>query len=137
MMMSKFFTLTTILATAMMMSACGRAQVPGAAFHSQPTRVVSAQDAGPVQLIVRFNKNVTRMALQAFNQKYQLRTVNYLSQLDAYIMVPRAPLASQAALQAMISHMQQEPVANLVEINHEIQVAPVPYDMSTMPVLGE
>lgn len=136
MMMRKLFTLSTILSTAMILTACGRSsQIPGS-VHSLPI-TVQAQSAAhdQVQLIVRFRKDVTRTDLLNFSQKYQLQTVSYQPQLQAYIMVMRAPVTSQAALNAMVVHMQQEPAAAMVEVNHTMQTSPV-FDMTTMPVLG-
>lgn len=135
MMMSKLFPVV-MTSGAILLSACGRGEMPSTAYRSLPTQVraQSVATKAPVQLIVRFNKNVSRTALQAFNQKYQLQTINYLPQIDAYIMTPKAPIASQAALQAMVGSMQQEPVAALVELNAEIQVAPVNPEMSISPI---
>ncbi|PKL77251.1 MAG: hypothetical protein CVV27_06135 [Candidatus Melainabacteria bacterium HGW-Melainabacteria-1] len=138
MMMRKLMATTLILSSALALSACGRTQIPSATFHSLP-RTVNTQVAkqAPVQLIVRFRKDASRTALQAFSHKYQLQTLNYLPQIDAYIMTLRAPLAGQAQLQAMLGRMQQESVAALVEINHEIQVAPVNYDMTISPIFNQ
>ncbi len=122
---------------AILLSACGRAEMPSTAYRSLPT-MVSTQGVAkaPVQLLVRFNKNVSRTALQAFNQKYQLQTVNYLPQIDAYVMSPKAAISSQAALQALVGSMKKEAVAALVEVNAEIQVAPVHPEMSISPIFN-
>lgn len=137
MMIRKLSTLSLVLGTAMMMSACGRTNLP-VSYRSLP-QTVQAQTAQskPVQLIVRFNQNVSRMALQAFNQKYNLQTVNYIPQLNAYVMNVRAAITSQAALNAMVDRMQQEAVAAMVEVNHEIMVAPVNYDMTIQPIFEQ
>lgn len=135
MMIRQFTTLTATLSTALLLSACGNAQVP-AVYRTQPTSV-RAQAATPVsnQLIVRFRKNVTRMDLLNFNQKYSLQTLSYLPELDAYVMQVRTPISSQA-MTTMIGRMQQEPVAALVEYNHPVQATPV-YDVSIMPVFKQ
>lgn len=134
MMMRKIFTTSLILSAALALSACGRSAMPNTSYHSLPQTVKSQSVRQATQLIVRFQPNATRLAMQNFNQKYQLQTVNYLPQLNAYVMNMRAAVSSQAALQAMLNSMQSEAVTSLVEINHEIQVAPVNYDVTTMPV---
>ena len=137
MMIRNLFTTSLVLGTAMMMSACGRTNLP-VTYRSLP-QTVNAQTAQskPVQLIVRFNQNVSRMALQAFNQKYNLQTVNYIPQLNAYVMSVRSTITSQAALTAMVTRMQQEPVTAMVEVNHEIMVAPIDYDMTIQPIFEQ
>lgn len=139
MMMNKFFSLTSALSFALLLSACGNSQIPGSVYRSQPAAVraqsVSPAQA-PIQLIVRFRKNVSRTDLLVFSQKYQLQTLRYQPEIDAFIMTVRTPVSSQAELQTMVNRMQQEPVAALVEVNQQIQVTPV-YDMTTMPVLGQ
>lgn len=138
MMMRNLFTATTILSATFLLTACGRTQLPTSPYRSMPVsvRAQSSVQQAPVQLIVRFRKDVTRTALQEFNKKYQLQTVNYLPQLDAYMMVLRAPVTSQAALSAMVNNMQNEAVTTLVEVNHEMAVSPVRPEMSISPIIS-
>lgn len=136
MMIRKFFATALILSTAISLSACGRAQLPTASYTTLPRTVKAQAQNAPVQLIVRFRPDASRMAMQSFNQKYQLQTVSYIANLNAYVMTLRNPVSSQAALKSMVSSMQQEGVATLVEVNHEMQAGPVTGEMYISPIIS-
>lgn len=103
-------------------NSCGRAVAPVATqFHSLPqhTMVRSQSVAPAAQVLVQFTPSAGRQALQNFNQKYGLRTVDYIPGINTYVMGVNA-FASTQELHLMVSNMSREAVVQNVELNGEI-----------------
>lgn len=102
-------------------NSCGRAVAPVATqFNSIPQQAIRNQSvANTPQVLVQFHTDAGRQALQSFNQKYGLRTVNYIPGINTYVMGVSA-FASHQELQLMVSHMSRESVVRNVEINGEM-----------------
>lgn len=131
-------TLLTTLTAAVMLSACGQSRLPvGAAqMPTQMQRMSTPQFQADQQVMVRFRPGASRTAIQQFGARFQLQTVNFLPELNVYVMRFRQPLASQSAFQTAVSRMSQDPAIALVEINQRIEVAPVVNDMYISPILN-
>lgn len=127
--------LTTLIAVSALstLTACGR-QLPQQAMVPNMVRTQQAAQALPQTLIVRFQPDASRMELQAFNQRYQLQTEKYLPELNAYVLVIKSRITSQAALTQMVNQIAQESVIQLVEINQTVQAGPAAYDMHVTPI---
>ncbi|MGE3726086.1 MAG: hypothetical protein AB7I41_11080 [Candidatus Sericytochromatia bacterium] len=128
----KSLTLLPILSAALLLTACGQStSLP--ATVSAPALVQRYQaPAANQQVLVRFRPDASRTALGQFNGRYGLRTVNYNSQLNVYVMEvvnPRANLGS------LISAMSRDAAVIFAEINQQIKVSPV-VDMQVKPILN-
>lgn len=130
-------TLLTTLTAAVMLTACGQSRMPvGTQMPTQMQRMSAPQFQADQQVMVRFRPGASRTAIQQFGARFQLQTVNFLPELNVYVMRFRQPLASQSAFQTAVSHMSQDPAIALVEINQRIEVAPVVNDMYISPILN-
>jgi hypothetical protein len=112
-----------MLALITTVNSCGRAVTPVATqFHNLPQNTLRSQNVAQApQILVQFHSAAGRQALANFNQKYGLRTLNYIPGIDAYVMGV-SQIASGQDLQIMLASMNREDVVRNVEMNGEMSL---------------
>jgi len=137
-MLKQTLSMTLIASAAILLNACGNAQMPAMQQLPRPI-MMNAQNSQQMeapQVIVRFQADASRTDMQLFNNKYALQTQRFMPELNAYIMVLRQPVQHQVQLQSLLAQMGAEPVVALVELNQRIQTGPVNYDMYISPIFN-
>ncbi len=109
----------SILALITTFNSCGRTQAPIAPRTFAPQLHAMAAQNTTQQVLVQFKGSAGRQQLQAFNTKYGLRTVNYLPQLDTYVLTVSHSV-SASDMRLMLSSMSRESVVRNVEMNGQM-----------------
>jgi len=110
-----------MLALITTVNSCGRTVPPVATqFHNLPQNTLRSQTVAQApQILVQFHTAAGRQAMAHFNQKYGLRTLNYISGIDTYVMGISATATGQD-LQVMLASMMREDAVRNVEFNGEM-----------------
>lgn len=124
--------LKTLLATSaiLSMTACG--QTPQMIQPMTPAPQLQVQVKATPKLLVRFKPDAHRMSIQIFQERFGLHIVDYVPQLNVYVMTT---ILRGAPLSQAIAAMQNDPVIDLVEENQSVQVGPVYDDMRISPII--
>lgn len=110
-----------MLALITSVNSCGRSVTPVATqFQNLPQTTLRSQTITQApQILVQFHNAAGRQSLANFNQKYGLRTLNYIPGIDTYVMGVNQ-MASGQDLQIMLASMSREDVVRYVEVNGEM-----------------
>ena len=116
--------ITTLILTGSLLSlltACGQStSLPNHTMPPSFSRQSQQQVHSSRQLMVRFQQAMTKAAEAEFSAKYGLHLVNYLPELDVYIVEIDASVGLQAA--QVVSYLQKDPAVAHAEINHSIKL---------------
>lgn len=124
---------TLIISSAVFsMTACGQSPQMVQPLTLAPQ--IQAQHVSTPQLLVRFKPDAHRMTIQMFQERYGLHIVDYIPQLNVYVM--KTTILRGAPLSQTIAAMQNDPVVSHVEENQSVQVTPVYDDMRISPIIN-
>lgn len=127
--------ISVLAVAAISLSACGQAQIPTNVNSVYRQMQTQTRNQVEQQILVRFRPDASRTEMQAFNQRHNLHTDNYITGINVYVMSFRNQVQSRAEMQTVLATISRDRAVAFVEVNQNVQVAPVPYDLHTLPVL--
>ena len=102
-----------------LLNGCGRAQVPMTPQFQSAPRQVSALNNQSQEILLQFTPRTDRRMAQVTFEKYGLRTVNFLPNLNTYVVTVDHAVSADT-MRLMLASLSRESNVRNVEVNGRV-----------------